>query len=102
MSRVWYRKDERGYSYKGDLVACIVKAQKDYDRLNKKTRRIVARYDEASDDFEQHVKVLECAREFIRVAARELFMSCTTEDVIELTPEEAAALAKLRAMGVII
>ena len=102
MSKTWYRKDERGYSYKGDLVACIVKAKKQYDRLNKKTRRIAARYDEASDDFEQHVKALECAREFIRVAARELLMSCTTEEAIELTPEEAAALAKLREMGVTI
>lgn len=87
MSKVWYRKDERGYSYKGDLVACVVKAQKEYDRLNKKTRRIAARYGKAMDKMEQHVKALECAREFVRTAALELARKSTDEVGIEVSCE---------------
>lgn len=87
MTKTWYKKDEKGYAYKGDLVACLVKAQKEYDRFNKKTRRIAARYGKAMDKMEQHVKALECAREFVRIAALELARKSTDEVGIEVSCE---------------
>ena len=80
-------KDDTGYCYKGDIVACLSVAQRQYNRLNKKTRRIAARYGKAMDKMEQHVKALECAREFVRIAALELARKSTDEVGIEVSCE---------------